>query len=420
MNRRLPVAAALVAAAGLGVAACGGATPPRASDAPTFALPTHRPLASAAAGRGTPAPGRSNRPSANRLDLEIGTIDPAWLWPLLEFASDSYGIIWSSGVADGPRGGTAPDLWRWIPGREAPELLWSNPHRDRQLARIGGDTDVWAFVEISSEGEEWWKLWLLEEGAAEPILLDSLDAGTGVPSLVPSFDVDDGRIAWASFGVGPVPGSAVSELWIAEQPGWEPRLLVRHDAAERALWLPSMYGHRIAYVDVELATDTADDVRHVMLLDLFDPSAPPQVLDTSGNATMPVLTDGGVIWKEPDAGFAMFNWGRLYRYAFDTGLIGALRMGPQEYVNYPSGGSRFVAAWGADASTFTLHDLERRSSRLVMRFEDGTESIVRPHVAGELVVWMRREEHHDGSTPPAPLEWAWLPVPGSDRGSDAP
>lgn len=335
---------------------------------------------------------------------------------MLEFASDSYGIIWSSAVADGPHGTAAPDLWRWVPGDDEPQLLWSNPHRDRQLAKIAGDTDVWAFAEISSEGEDWWNLWLLEEGSADAILLDALPPGTGVPSLVPAFDVDDGRVAWTSFAIGAVPGSTVSELWFAEAPAWEPRLVARHDAAARALWLPSLYGHHLAYVEVTLAAETTDDVRHVMLLDLFDPDAAPVQLDISGNATMPVVTDGGVIWKEPDVGFAMFNWGRLFRYSFENGSVVELRMGSQEYVNYPSGGSRFVAAWGADTSVFSVHDLERRSSRLVIAVDD-SESIVRPHVAGELLVWMRRKEHDDGSSPPAPLEWAWLPVPGSDRGN---
>ncbi len=405
--------AMLLAALVAGSAACAAGPAPALSQA-TAASPT------GARGAHAPSPTpHSFRPSPNRLDLEVGTIDPAWLWPMLEFASDSYGIIWSSGVADGPAGSTAPDLWRWVPGWDEPELLWSNPHRDRQLARIGGDTDVWAFAEISSEGEPWWNLWLLEEGREKPQRIDTLSseaATAGVPSLVPSFDVDDGRIAWTSFDRGPDSSSAVSELWLAEAPDWVPQLLLRHDADEHALWLPSLYGHHLAYVDVTLAAETADDVRHVMLLDLLDPEAAPRQLDTSGNATMPVLTDEGVIWKEPDAGFAMFNWGRLLRYSFETGLVSPLRMGPQEYVNYPSGGSRFVAAWGADSSTFTVHDLERKISRLIVRYEDETVSIARPHAAGELLVWMRRQEDRPHGGPPASLEWAWLPAPGSDRG----
>ncbi len=411
MKRRVNVVAFFAAMTVLGSACAAGPSRPTSTTSAVASPSIGTPTAPASASPRTP------RPSANRLDLEVGTIDPAWLWPILDFASDSYAIIWSSGVADGPRGSTAPDLWRWVPGWDEPQLLWRNPDRDRQLARIGGDTNVWAFAEISSEGEEWWKLWLLEEGWDEPLLLDSQAGDPGVPSLVPSFDVDSGRVAWASFDRDPETGSAVTELWIAEAPDWEPRLLVRHeDATKQALWLPSLYGHQLAYVDVTLAEDTADDVRHVMLLDLLDPAQPPRQLDASGNATMPVLTSGGVVWKEPDPGFAMFNWGRLYRYSFETERVSALSTGAQEYVNYPSGGGRFVATWGADSSVFTVYDLERRASRLVVRYEDQSEGVARPHVAGDLLVWMHRQEGDTGDLPPAPLEWAWLPEPGSDRG----
>ncbi|MGH2385095.1 MAG: hypothetical protein ACRDGB_08625 [Candidatus Limnocylindria bacterium] len=221
---------------------------------------------------------------------------------MLDFASDSYAVIWSSGVLDGPVGDGAPDLWRYVPGAPEPELLWRNPKRDRQLAKVAGDTDVWAFTEISSLGEPWWNLWLLTGPGGEPILLDSHAGDPDVPSLVPSFDVDAGRIAWTAFDDdGPGTG-AVTQLWIAEAPAWEPRLLREDDASKRAYWLPSLRGSQMAYVDVTLAADTADDIRHVMLMNLAEPEAEQRQLDTSGNATMPILTDNHVIWKEPDVG----------------------------------------------------------------------------------------------------------------------
>lgn len=401
----------------LGVAACEVATPPSASPAVSMTSEATVPTTSVRQSDepATPRPERSIRPSANRLELEIGTIDPALLWPMLEFASDSYGIIWSSGVLDGPAAHTAPDLWRYVPGTDEPVLLWQNPDRDRQLAKIAGDTDLWAFSEISSEGERWWKLWVMAEADGVARLIDAQPGVPNVPDLVPSFDVDAGRVAWTSFHPGATAGSAVSQLWIAEAPTWEARLLAEHDAAERALWLPSLLGSRLAYVDVEIADDPAEDIRHVMLLDLADPEGAARQLDTSGNATMPVVSDGSVTWKEPDVGFAMFNWGRLMRYAFDTETVTGVHMMPQEYLNYPSGGGRWIAAWGADSSTFTVHDLERGVTRSIGHFDPETESIARPHVAGDLLVWMRRQEVGTGTAPPAPLEYAWLPGPGTDR-----
>jgi hypothetical protein len=130
---------------------------------------------------------------------------------------------------------------------------------------------------------------------------------------------------------------------------------------------------------------------------------------------MPVLLDDGVVWKEPDTGFAMFNWGRLFRYSFVDDRITSVRTGPQEYVNYPSGGGRFIAAWGSDTSVFAVHDLERGGSRLIARYDDDAESISRPHLAGDLLVWLHAESGRPAELPGA-IEYAWLPEPGSNRG----
>jgi len=334
---------------------------------------------------------------------------------MLDFASDSYAVIYSSGVLDGPVGDGAPDLWRYVPGQPEPELLWRNPERERQLAKVAGDTDVWAFAEISSLGERWWKLWLLTELGGEPILLDSHAGDEDVPSLVPSFDVDAGRVAWTSFGRSTAGSGAAAQLWIAEAPAWEPRLLAEDAASERAYWLPSVRSNQLAYVEVTIGGQPSEDVRHVMLLDFATPGAAPVQLDRSGNATMPILTDDEVIWKEPDRGFAMFNWGRLFRYSFETGEITTVRVGPQEYVNYPSGGGRFVAMWGADSFQFAVHDLEREASRLIARYDNGVDSILRPHLAGDLLVWLHARTDGLGNGPPSPIEYAWLPEPGADR-----
>nr|MBA3586650.1 hypothetical protein [Chloroflexota bacterium] len=165
--------AALTALLVGGVVACTAATPAPSvttvsttSLSPAVSSASPSPSASASA---APSPSeRAVRPSPNRLELEVGQIDPEWVWPMLDFASDSYAVIWSSGVLDGPVGDGAPDLWRYIPGQPEPELLWRNPERDRQLAKVAGDTDVWAFSEISSLGERWWNLWLLTEPGGEP------------------------------------------------------------------------------------------------------------------------------------------------------------------------------------------------------------------------------------------------------------
>ena len=417
MISRRGVAALAALFVGGVVAACTAATPSPVR--PTASTNTGSPRLVVPVPSAPVPTQRAARPSPNRLELEIGQVDPAWVWPMLDFASDSSAVIYSSGVADHPAGDTAPDLWRYVPGARGPELLWRNPDRDRQLAKVAGDSDVWAFAEISSLGERWWKLWVLTQPGGKPMLLDSHAGDADIPSLVPSFDVDAGRVAWTSFGRG-ASGAAVTRLLIAEAPGWERRVIAEAVASERAYWLPSLRGQRLAYVDVAIGADASRDVRHVMLQDLL-PGAPPAIqLDVSGNATMPVLTDDEVIWKEPDAGFAMFNWGRLFRYSFADEKVSSVRTGPQQYVNYPSGGDRFVAMWGADALTFAVHDLERGASRLIATYDNRMDSIVRPHLAGDLLVWLHSKDGGLASGPPPPIEYAWLPEPGSDRADAQP
>jgi hypothetical protein len=180
------------------------------------------------------------------------------------------------------------------------------------------------------------------------------------------------------------------------------------------LWLPSLYGRRMVYTEVRYAEDRSTDERSVHLLDLGDPDAVPERLDASGMATMPLITGQTVAWKETDPGFNMFNWGRMVRYDLATGERHTLSTWPQEYVNYPSIGSRFVAWWGADAFTFSVYDLVRQRARLVERHSSDSETnVLRPHVSSDLMVWMQATlERGDVRRE---LRWAWLPGAGDDR-----
>ncbi len=395
----------------VGAAACTVAAP-MPSTVPT------RPFASAAEpsrGGGTPTPAPSRASPVGALSLDVGVVDPAWTEPMLDFASDGESVLFSSGVADGPDGETAPDLWRYTPGAAAPELLWRNPRRDRTLVRIGGDRDVWVFDEMPVDNTRAWNLWLLTEPGGEARLLDTHPGDEAVPSLVPSFVVSEGQVAWTAFDRGRA-GEPVSQLLYAAAPDWEPRLIAERSAGAAELWFPSLRGSLLAYTEVVYSGDRTTDERHVYLTDLADPTAQPRRLDTSGLATMPLLVNDGVVWKEAERGFSMFNWGRLYFHDLHTGDVSSVSMHPQEDVNYPSAGLRFVAAWSADAYTFTVHDLELTTSRLVERHDPGTNaSVPRAHVSGDLLVWV----HTTVDDAPIPgrseLRYAFLPGAGTDR-----
>jgi len=351
-------------------------------------------------------------------EIEIGSLDPAWTGATLEVASDGEAVIFSSGVADGPNGEGAPDLWRYRPGADAPELLWRNPRRDRALIRIGGEFGTWAFVDTGIHGERAWDLWLLPDIDAEPILLDTHPGDEAVSSLVPSFAIHQGQIAWTAFDRGP--DGQVSQLLYARAPSWEPVLVAQRDARKAELWLPSLRGTELAYCEVIYSADRSRDERHVYVTNVLAPEIPPKRLDTSGRATMPLLLlNGGVVWKQAEPGFNMFNWGHLFLYDESEGNVQSLPTRPQEDVNYPSAGTRFVAAWGANSTAFGVYDLDLDATRLIDRYpSEGDQRILRPHISGDLLVWTYAIVDGLGNGPPPEIRYAFLPPAGSDRNRD--
>jgi hypothetical protein len=389
------------------VAACGAVTTPPSS------MPA---VSAAAAPTPTTAPTLTSSPTVPHglgSELEVHVLDEATTGPVLEFVSDGSAIVYSTGpTGEGPSE-AAPDLWRYEPGPSArPELVWRNPNRERSIVKIAADLGTTLFVEIPIDGERAWNLWLTSDMEGEPILLDSHPGDPDVPSLVPSLAVYEPYVAWTSFDRGP--SGAVSQLFVAEAPHWTPRLVLERAAAEAELWLPSLYGGLMVYTEIRYAQDRSTDERTVHLLDLGDPDGLSERLDASGMATMPLITGQTVVWKETDPGFNMFNWGRLVRYDLATGERETLSTWPQEYVNYPSIGSRFVAWWGADAFTFSVHDLMRRRARLVERHPTASETnVLRPHVSSDLLVWMQAT--FAGEDVRRELRWAWLPGAGDDR-----
>jgi hypothetical protein len=272
---------------------------------------------------------------------------------------------------------------------------------------VGGDLGTIAWVVMPTNGERAWDLWLLPRGADEPLLLDSHPGDADVSSLIPSFSVSESTIAWSSFDRGAA--GPVSQLLAASAPDWIPRTIEERDPAEAELWLPSLLGSQLAYTEVRYLANRSRDERHVYVRQLGDTDAEPRRLDESGRATMPLSVPGAVLWKEADAGFNMFNWGRMFRHDLATGETTRLDVSPQEYVNYPSAGSRFAAWWGADSFAFGVYDMVRGIPRLVARYpESSQEGVLRPHVAGDLLVWLHVDTDAPGGTS-GELRYAFLP-----------
>jgi hypothetical protein len=273
--------------------------------------------------------------------------------------------------------------------------------------KIAGDLGTIAFVDIPRDGVRAWDLWLIPRHEEEPIMLDTHPGDEDVPSLVPSLSIQESTIAWTAFDRGAE--GPVSQLLLARGPDWEPTLLLERPAAEAELWFPSFYGTRVAFCEVVYSPDRTTDTRTVYVLDLGAPDAEPQQLSHSDLATMPVLIDETVIWKEADPGFNMFNWGTLWRT--EIGGPGPTRLDttPIDYVNYPSAGSRFVAWWAADSFTFAVYDLLEGRTRIIEQHTAGAPAdILRPHIAGDLLVWLYVEG--EGPDSHAELRYGIVPA----------
>ena len=371
--------AAMVAASVGGVAGCAPVTP---SSSPVAAI-TPGPSAEV-------LPTASPSPLASGLlaEMEVRTVDPELTDTILEFASDGSSVIFSSGVAEDAGRGAAPDLWqiRADTDHEA-ELLWRNPERGHSIVKLAGDVGTIAFAEIPLDGRRAWNLWLLPRDEEEPILLDTHPGDAEVSGLVPSFHVQESTVAWTAFDLGPE--GPVSQLLWAHAPDWEPVLLLERKAAEAELWFPWLHGGSIAYSEVRYAADRTTDDRSVHLLRPGEPDARPQRLDDSDLATMPVIIEDMVLWKETAPGFSMFNWGRMIRQQVGGHDRAPLDTLPHEDVNYPSAGSRFVAWWAADAFKFVVYDILEDRARVVETHTTASATnVLRPHISGDLLVWL--------------------------------
>jgi hypothetical protein len=408
-----PAASPLAAGIGLAVAlaACSVAPTPPATLAPSAAP------AAMTTGAPEPSPSPTRSPIIGPrqvdlgLELDIGTLGGDAGDAVGEFVSDGWSVIFSSGAApDVARDDAAPDLWRLTPGPAAePELVWHNPARDHTIARIAGDAGAVAFVDMPLTGERAWTFRFIARHETEARILDEHPGDPDVPSLVPSFSVGEDRVVWTAFDRGP--DGPVSQLLEASQPTWEPRVLHELPAAEAELWLPFIAGSRVAFTEVRYAPDRLSDERHVYLMDVGDPHGRRR-LDTSGRATMPLIIQGAVLWKEADPGFNMFNWGRMFRFDLETEAVTRLDTSPQEYVNYPSAGSRFVAWYGADSFALGVYDHLLDEARVIERSGNDT-SLLRPHLAWDLLVWMRVVG--SGADNRAELRYAFLPGAGELR-----
>ena len=343
-------------------------------------------------------------------EIEIGTIDPAFMPSISAFASDGEAVYFGSAGRTADPNDYTPDLWRQLPTAEAPELVWRNPLRNRTIGIIAGYLGTIAFVDMNADGERDWKLWLIPGPGTEAVLLDEHPGDEDVSSLIPSVAAELDAVAWTAFDRGP--SGPVSQLLVAKAPDWRPTVLQEREAAVAELWLPDLTETEIVYCELQYNAERTHDVRHVYLTDIFG-STPPRQLDQSGRATMPLFVDDGVVWKETDPGFNMFNWGHLVFWDWLDDEIRPIPSRLQPDVNYPTAGERFIAVTGYDSAVFEVYDTYRSRWRLIDRYDLAAgEAGSRAFIAGSLLVWL---ELLPDVAPNGALRYAILPAAGADK-----
>lgn len=377
------------------IAACGtvSSVPSGAPDVTSSPAPSPRPSTSADQSLES-TPGGKLGSIASLMTIKAA--DATFSSRVLEFASTGSAIIASAGTGDD----AAPDLYSILPSTGEPSLLWENPERQRSIVKLAGDGDTIAFVDMPVSGDIDWTLRLIPDVGEEAIVLDEYAGDGDASSMVPSFSVYWPYVAWTAFDAGL--DGPVSQLVVAKSPDWEPRVIAERSAAKAELWFPHVYGASLLYTELTYAEDRESDERTVWLTDVH--GTDPERLDATGFATMPVMNQYGVAWKEGEPGFHMLNWGAVTAYDADGGT--ALPVTGSS-ANFPSAGERYMTWWSVDSSRLEVWDARRAMTRDIVTYEGGAPQIQRPHVEGGLLAWLFVDESVEPSL--REIRYAFLP-----------
>jgi hypothetical protein len=333
--------------------------------------------------------------------LLTGTIDQSYTTPALEYRSTGSELIWSSGARAPTEADAAPDLFGSTPSGSV-KLLYDNPNRDSRLEFIGGEGARIAFIETNLRvlGLGGWKLWYLSGPDTDPIEIDE-----GVGGQLPFFALSGDRLVWTA--VHGLPEQ--SQLLLIDLKTMKRRVLLAAAPARTQYWFPSVDGTRVVFGTVELTADGLSDERHVYLLDLDGPGLPMR-LDDSPSASQPVIHGEDIVWKESDPSLNFLVAGSLVRFSLTTRQARSLDLPTVSGLGFtdPSIGKRFVTAWAQSLRDVYLFDLRDDSALKIIDLgpmtEDPTDTVARPHAAGDLLAYV-----YGPSAGDLELRWVMLP-----------
>ena len=380
---------------------CGSSSTSQSTASARPVLPASRFSATVPGGSAGTASETPASPAASPLDVQA--IPQAWTTPILDAKTDGAEIVWSKG-GDSIHG--APDLYAYVPGSASPVLVYRGANREAQLMPIAVSHHRYAFEEIWGDGNTgYWKLYYVSSPGAPPQLIDSNAADPqdlAAPATWIAMTSD--RLIWNSAHAGPS-----GPRWYLRSYDFATgvtRNLLDADGTATEYWFPDADDSgRLVYATVEYGSHPQEPAYHVYLAQITDGPLQPRQLDHYGYATEPVLSGDTVVWKSVAYG-SVASMGPLTRYSIRTGSTSPISMLGGGDPDYETAGNRFVAAW-TDHTVFSLYDLETDTSLLVEEHAPtAMEGVVRPAVAGDLVVFIRMLDSTNRN-----LQLCWLRLP---------
>ncbi|MEP7379323.1 MAG: hypothetical protein ABI725_07125 [Chloroflexota bacterium] len=313
-------------------------------------------------------------------------------------------ILWSGG--EGPN---TNNLYRFVPGSAAPQLLYLNPDADSVLTSVRGSSAGYVFTDERWVGGDpkGWRLWFLDQPGGDPVLLDQ---STDDRLIAPTIAMDDHWIAWEV--VHGTLNDHLNELFAApvDDP-LHPLKLISFAGRNAYMQFPNLWGDELWYgiADNDWIADT--ERPRTEMIDLTSPAAAPAAFGADQRAFMPAPGRDIVAWKSGGSDdLAALNAGTLTLYWRATGQIEALPIpGPErlaDRISYPSVGNRFVAWWDDIRQRLYVYDLVEHQFRRLAEYDLASDELVaRPSLSGDLLAYL-----HYLPSGERYLEWCVLPA----------
>lgn len=401
MIRTLAVLLTILAGCGTAVPSLSPSVAPTESAGPT-PTPTTR-LSPSPKPSPSASPGAVPSPPPKRVVTDLGVdierVESDLTNHVETFTSLGDGIVWSGGARDADN-----NLYRYLPGAGAPELVYANPNPNSVLALVRGSTAGYVFTDERANGA--WRLLYLKGPGDEPVVLDeSTDNRLPTPTIA----MDDSWIAWEA--VHGTVNDHLNELRATRvDDPLHPLTLLSFAGRDSYLAFPSLYGDELWYGIANNDWVANTEQPRVEMIDLTRPADPPAVFGADRRAFLPAPSKDVVAWKSGGTDdLAALNAGTLTLYWRATGQTDLLPIPGNELlaerISYPSVGNRFVAWWDDARTRLYVYDLVERQFARVAEYDAlGDDLLVRPSLAGGLLTWL-----HYLPSGERQLEWAQLP-----------